>query len=144
MVQPLHRREMAQKAVLEKRIRICLSCWMLSISESCYRYQATLTDENRKNADCLIKLTYNQREWGCCLCFLQLRKVKGFRWNHKRIYRELKLNMRIKPKKRLILGKPEPFAVPETINDSWAKHFRHDQLSDGRRFRLPNLNGNFN
>lgn len=76
---------MAQKAVLEKRISIRLPCWMFSISESCYRYQATLNDENNKIADWLIKLTYNQRNWGFGLCFLHLRNVKGFRWNHKRV-----------------------------------------------------------
>jgi len=32
----------------------------------------------------------------------------------------LELNLRIKPKKRLIREKPEPLAVPETINDSWS------------------------
>lgn len=87
VVKPSRRREMAQKAVLEKRISIRLSCWMFSISESCYRYQATLSDENDKIADWLIKLTYNQRNWGFGLCLLDLRNVKGFRWNHKRVYR---------------------------------------------------------
>ena len=40
--------------------------------------------------------------WGFGLCYLYLRNVKGFGWNHKRvyrIYRELELNMRIKPRK---------------------------------------------
>jgi hypothetical protein len=53
------------------------------------------------------------------LCFLYLRNVKGHRWNHKRvyrIYRELELNLRIKPRKRIVREKPEPLAVPETIN----------------------------
>ena len=52
------------------------------------------------------------------MCFLYLRNVKGFPWNHKRvyrIYRELELNLRIKPKKRLIREKPEPLATPEGI-----------------------------
>jgi putative transposase len=64
-----------------------------------------------------------------------LRDVKGFAWNHKRvyrIYRELELNLRIKPKKRLVREKPEPLTVPESIIDSWSTDFMHDQLSDGR------------
>ncbi len=46
---------------------------------------------------------------------LHLRNVKGFGWNHKRvyrIYRELELNLRIKPRKRLVREKPQPLAVP--------------------------------
>ena len=120
---------------------------MFSISENCYRYQAKLRGENDQIADWLITLTHNQRNWGFGLCFLHLRNVKGFRWNHKRvyrIYRELELNLRIKPKKRLIREKPEPLAVPETINDSWSMDFMHDQLSDGRRYRLLNVIDDFN
>ncbi|GEM_PF-791267 len=31
-------------------------------------------------------------------------------------YRELELNLRIKPRKRLVRERPEPLAVPATIN----------------------------
>lgn len=54
---------------------------------------------------------------------LHLRNVKGFGWNHKRIYRiyrEPELNMRIKPRKRLHREKPEPLAVPEAPNEVWS------------------------
>jgi putative transposase len=71
VVTPSRRRELAQKAVLDR--------------------------------DISIRLAQNQRNWGFGLCFLYLRNVKGYGWNHKRvyrIYRELELNMRIKPKKR--------------------------------------------
>jgi putative transposase len=81
------------------------------------------------------------------LCFLFLRNVKGYPWNHKRvyrIYRELELNLRIKPKKRIVREKPEPLAVPEVINDSWSMDFMHDGLSDGRSFRLFNVIDDFN
>lgn len=89
------------------------------ISETCYRYQAKLSDENTKIADWLEALTRRHRNWGFKLCFPYLHNVEGFGWNHKRVYRiccELALNLRIKPKKRLYREKPEPLAVPETIN----------------------------
>ena len=50
-------------------------------------------------------LTEDKKNWGFGLCFLYLRNIKGFKWNHKRVYRiykELELNMRIKPRRRLV------------------------------------------
>ena len=73
--------------------------------------------------------------------------MKGYGWNHKRvyrIYRELELNLRIKPKKRLIREKPEPLSVPDAINECWSMDFMHDQLEDGRSFRLFNVIDDFN
>lgn len=81
------------------------------------------------------------------MCFLYLRNVKGFGWNHKRvyrIYRELELNLRIKPRKRIVRDKPEPLAVPDTINTCWSMDFMHDQLENGRSYRLFNVIDDFN
>ncbi len=53
------------------------------------------------------------------LCYLYLRNVRGYGWNHKRVYRiypELELNLRIKPRKRLVREKLEPLTVPTAIN----------------------------
>jgi len=133
---------MAKKAVAERAISIRFACMVFQISETCYRYKRKLSAENIRIADWLIRLTNNQRNWGFGLCFLFLRNVKGFRWNHKRvyrIYRELELNLRIKPKKRLKREKPEPLAVPEKPNQTWSMDFMHDQLADGRRYRLFNV-----
>jgi putative transposase len=106
-----------------------------------------LSEENQRIADWLVRLTHNQRNWGFGLCFLYLRNVKGFGWNHKRvyrIYRELELNLRIKPRKRLVRDKPEPLAVPSMINQRWSMDFMHDRLSDGRAIRLFNVIDDFN
>lgn len=130
-----------------RQVSVKLACAAVGISETCYRYRPKLDTENDLIADWLIWLTANQRNWGFCLCFLYLRNVKGFGWNHKRvyrIYRELELNLRIKPKKRLIREKPETLAVPTAINQSWSMDFMHDQLSDGRSFRLLNVIDDFN
>jgi len=75
------------------------------MSETCYRYSPVLSDENEEIADWLERLTANKRNWGFGLCFLYLRNVQGYGWNHKRVYRiycELELNLRIKPKSRSI------------------------------------------
>ncbi len=52
--------------------------------------------------------------------------------------------MRIKPKKRLIRERPEVLVAPATINQCWSMDFMHDQLADGRSFRLFNVLDDFN
>jgi len=147
VVRPSRRREIAKAYVSGQRISIRAACHIFTISETYYRYVPKLSDENAVIADWLLRLTKAKRSWGFKLCFLYLRNVKGFGWNHKRVYRiycELELNLRIKPKKRLYRETPEPLAVPETINDTWSMDFMHDQLSDGRSFRTFNVIDDFN
>lgn len=54
------------------------------------------------------------------------------------------MNLRIKPRRRLKREKPETRAVPASINQVWSMDFMHDQLSDGRNFRLLNVIDDFN
>lgn len=147
MVKPSQLKEVAQEAVRTRGVSIRLACSAVGVSETCYRYQPTLSTENAEIADWLIRLTHNQRNWGFGLCYLFLRNVKGYCWNHKRvyrIYRELELNLRIKPRKRIVREKPEPLEVPDRINDCWSMDFMHDQLADGRSYRLFNVIDDFN
>lgn len=147
MVRPSQRREMAYEAIKAYSTSIRHVCVSFGISETCYRYQPKLSEENKLISDWLIRLTTTHRNWGFGLCFLYLRNVKGFGWNHKRVYRiykELELNFRIKPKKRIVREKPEPLAVPTEINQCWSMDFMHDQLNDGRKFRLFNVIDDFN
>ena len=133
---------MAKQIVTQRKISIRLACDIYGISETCYRYRPELSADNHVIADWLLWLTHNQRNWGFGLCFQYLRNVKGFAWNHKRfyrIYRELELNMRIKPKNRLKRDKPVTLAAPLPINETWSMDFMHDQLEDGRSFRLLNI-----
>jgi putative transposase len=86
--------------------------------------------------------------------------VQGHPWNHKRVYRiycELELNLRIKPRKRLKRDKPDALAVPDAPNMTWSMRcragecmhslkgdFMADRLGDGRAFRLLNVLDDFN
>ncbi|MBK6598192.1 MAG: IS3 family transposase [Proteobacteria bacterium] len=147
MVRPSQRREMATWAVSAKGRSIRRACELFAVSQTCYRYKAKLSCQNEQIADWLVRLTHNQRNWGFGLCYLFLRNVKGFVWNHKRvyrIYRLLELNLRIKPKRRLVREVPQPLAVPEAINQVWSMDFMHDNLDDGRQYRLFNVLDDFN
>jgi len=138
---------MAQHAVQERGISVRLACETFNISQTCYRYESKHQAENDEIADWLLRLTDNHRNWGFGLCYLYLRNVKGFGWNHKRIYRiyrELELNLRIKPRKRLVRQAPEPLTVPTATNHVWSMDFMHDQLADGRSIRLFNVIDDFN
>ena len=57
---------------------------------------------------------------------------------------KLELNLRIKPKKRLVREVPQSLSVPARINEVWSMDFMHDALSDGRSFRLFNVLADFN
>ena len=103
MVKPSARRVIAQWAINEKQVSIRMACATFGISATCYRYHPLQRQENEKIVDWLLRLTNCHKRWGFGLCFLYLRNVKGFGWNHKRvyrIYRELELNLRIKPRNR--------------------------------------------
>lgn len=142
MVTPSRLKEVAQDAVVNRSVSIRLACAAVGISETCYRYQAKLCAENQEIENWLLELTEDESDWGFGLCFDYLRNVKNFTWNHKRVYRiycELALNLRIKPRRRLNRNKPEPLKEPIRSNQVWSMDFMHDQLSDGRKFRLFNV-----
>ena len=138
---------MAKAAVETHGVSIRLACECLCISETCYRYEAKLDVENQRIADWLLRLTQANRKWGFGLCYLHLRNVKGYRWNHKwvyRIYRELELNLRIKPRTRVHRERPEPLSVPIAVNQVWSIDFMSDALADGRKLRTFNVLDDYN
>ena len=142
MVKPSLRKKMAYEAVTQKAVSIRFACDAFQISETCYRYQHQSEDGNSLIADWLIKLTNEHKDWGFGLCFAYIRNVKGFQFNHKRVYRiycELALNLRIKPKRRIKRPVPEVLKEPEHTNDIWSLDFMHDQMSDGQSYRLLNV-----
>ncbi len=138
---------MAKHIVSEKHVSIRLACEAFSVSLCAYYYKKVLSSDNEIIAQKLLTLTEENRTWGFKLCFLHLRNVCGHKWNHKRvyrIYRELEINLRIKPKKRLTKETPGKLFVPKKANESWSMDFMHDQLQDGRSIRLFNVIDDFN
>lgn len=135
---------MAQNIVKLEGISIRLACKIFAINPSTYRYQPIQQTENKFIAQCLMDTLNNpaRKRWGFRLCFDYLRNVKGYFWNHKRVYRiycELKLNLRIKPKIRIVRNRPLPLGDTTNINQIWAMDFISDSLINGRYFRSLNV-----
>lgn len=110
---------MTRSALEGGRTNIRHACRTFEVSEASDRYQAKACEKNTRIGGRLVRLTTAYRDWGFGLCFLHPRNVKGFGWNNKRvyrIYRELELNLRIKPKKRIVQEKRDPVAVPKSSN----------------------------
>jgi len=146
-VKPSKRKLMAQDAVVGYGLSIRRSCELFGISKTTYSYTSKLNYDNERIAVILLELTNEHRTWGFQLCYLHMRNVLGLRFNHKRVYRiycELCLNLRIKPKRRVKREKPERLSVAQFQNHIWSMDFMHDNLLDGRKYRTLNIIDDYN
>lgn len=74
-------------------------------------------------------------------------KKLGFKWNHKRVHRvycELGLNIKIKPKKRLASANLTTIVQTIRPNICWSIDFMSDALTNNSRFRTFNVIDDFN
>jgi putative transposase len=91
--------------------------------------------------DALNGVVDKRRRWGFWKCYDRLR-LDGKPWNHKRVlrvYREMRLNLPRRTKKRIPTREPQTLEVPAAPNAIWAMDFMSDALYQGRRFRTLNI-----
>lgn len=136
---------MAEYLIGEHQASQVRACRVVGMSRSGFRYKVKKADD-REIKDQLQAIAEHKPRWGFRKIFDYL-KNQGFRWNHKRVYRvycEMKLNLRVKPKKRLPTRTPKPLEVPGVANISWSLDFMSDSLVSGRAFRTLNIIDDFN
>jgi putative transposase len=147
VVAPSARKAIARVVQKQYSMSIKRCCALMSISASHWRYECKKADADEQIVEVLNTLADKHRTWGFSLMFLHLRNQLGYSWNHKRvrrIYLELGLNLRIKPRLRLERAKPMTLSVPSAPNQVWSMDFMHDQLTDTRSFRSLNMLDDFN
>ena len=84
--------------------------------------------------------------WGFDKMYAYLKNA-GYAWNHKRVrrlYCELQLNLRIKPKKRFPKRSPKALLQPLHKNVCWSIDFMTDALKSGIKFRTLNVLDDYN
>jgi putative transposase len=121
------------------------ACRMLALSRSVFRYQRRKLDDEEISRE-LLGLAGCRPRWGFGKMADYL-KHQGHQWNRKRIHRiycELHLHLRVKPKKRLPKRIPQPLSQPDNANQSWSLDFMSDSLASGRAFRTLNILDDFN
>lgn len=121
------------------------ACKVLNLSRSVFRYQSKRADDSELEKE-LLTLAARKPRWGFGKMLAYLKR-DGCGWNHKRIrrvYCELNLNLRVKPRKRLPKRIPQPLVQPEHANQSWSLDFMSDSFASGRAFRTLNILDDFN
>ena len=144
-MKPGVRRGVAHWLHAEHRLSKRRAATCCSISSGCYRYRSRRKPDDEV-IDVLMRLAASRPRWGFGLMF-DWTRLHDHKWNHKRVYRvykELELNLRIKPKKRLPARDPVPLDEAEQPNDCWSLDFMSDSLTDGRSYRALNVIDDFN
>ena len=121
------------------------ACRLTNLSRNAYRYIKQNANDSEIQTR-LLQIAEDHPSWGFRKMAATLRK-QGNQWNHKKMYRiycQMGLNLRVKPKKRLPSRHPQPLTQPETINSCWSLDFMSDSLENGRFFRIFNVLDDFN
>ena len=144
-LKPDARRKMANYAIQAHRTSERRACRIVNLSRNGYRYVRKKPNDDEIKGK-LARIAEEHHRWGFRKMAAYLRKG-GNHWNHKKVYRiycEMGLNIRVKPKKRLPTRYPQPLIQPERVNACWSLDFMSDSLENGHPFRTFNVLDDFN
>lgn len=120
------------------------ACRVLQTSRSSLNYVSIKNDEYIQSK--LAELAQAHPREGFWSCYYRLRN-KNEKINHKRlhrVYKEMKLPLRRKIKKRLPSRTKEQLEVPNCFTHTWSIDFTSDALSTARKFRSFNVIDDYN
>jgi len=137
MVTPVARREAAAHLREVYGVSQRRACQAIGADRSSVRYCSRRPDDGavrvRLREIAAVRRRFGYRRLHILLC------REGVQMNHKklrRLYAEERLQVRRRGGRKRALGTRAPLALPQGVNQRWSLDFLHDQLSDGRRFRI--------
>ncbi len=118
----------------------------MSVSKTAYYYKPVKQLDETEIKTYLLSLALEHKRWGFEK-MMQKARLDNKPWNHKRVYRvycELQLNIRIKPRKRLPKGEAKALVYPLKQNVCWSMDFMTDVLYTSQKFRTLNIIDDYN
>jgi putative transposase len=137
MVTPAARREAAAHLHQVYGVSQRRACQAIGADRSSVRYRRRRPDDVAIRVR-LREIAAVRRRFGYRRLHILLQR-EGHTLNHKklrRIYVEGRLQVRRRGGRKRALGTRAPLTLPQGPNQRWSMDFLHDQLSDGRRFRI--------
>ena len=115
------------------------ACTLIDIDRTSCRYVASRTpdDDLRQR---LIALAAKKSRWGYRTMLDVVRRDRVV--NHKklhRLYKQEKLQVRLRRRRKRVVTKRVPMALPDRPNQRWSMDFTRDTLANGRAFRTLNI-----
>jgi putative transposase len=137
MVTPAQRREAVAHLETAHEMSERRACRTIGVDRTSIRYRTMKPDDTDLRAR-LKALAHERRRFGYRRLHILLRR-EGRLVNKKRVqrlYQEERLMVRRRGGRKRALGLRAPMAAPDRPNACWSLDFVHDQMTDGRRFRV--------
>lgn len=144
MVAPGDRRNIVAYLQGTFQVSVTRACQTTGLAKSVYYYRSCKDDS--MVIDKLSELSQSKPMRGFPYYYGRIRN-EGLIWNHKRVkrvYDNMKLNLRRKRKRRLASRSKEALCQPATHNHTWSMDFMHDTLTNGRKVRILNIIDDYN
>jgi len=132
---------MARDLIGTHQVSISQACRVIKIDRKTFRYLPLKKEDKSMIEDLLKTLSAQHPTYGFCKLFNLIRQ-KGYKFNHKRVYRiycDLQLNLKIEPKKRLAPRTAIKLMQPNKMNECWSLDFMSDALVSRKRIRTANV-----
>jgi putative transposase len=144
VVTPAARRSATSWACERFDVSVRRACAVVKMAESTYRYKGQGQEPKGLRAR-LVEMASERPRFGYRRLHVLLVR-EGWEVNHKRIermYREERLAVRRKRRKRVAQSQRRPHILPSRVDERWSMDFMADSLATGRGFRTFNVVDDF-
>lgn len=144
MVGPSAKKAAVHAMVEERKISKTRACRVLGLNRSTLTYKMK-TKNDQPLADRMKSLASMHQRWGLIPIHVVCKR-EGLVVNRKRslrLYRSLRLQIKLRPRKGKGNVTRVPIAKPEGPNQVWSMDFIHDRLENGRKLKVLNVVDDF-